>query len=63
MHTLCFDAKKYKVGPVQLLSICSAAKKKKKVLHGQQGQLRGSSSPYGTWSQQGFLDPIKLAYE
>ena len=35
----------------------------KKVLHGQQGLLHGSSSPYGTLSQQGLLDPIKLAYD
>ena len=25
--------------------------------------LRGSSSPYGTLSQRGLLDPIKLAYD
>ena len=37
--------------------------KKKKVSHGQQGPLRGSSSPYGTLNQQGLLDPIKLAYD
>ena len=36
--------------------------KKKKILHGQQGPLRGSSSPYGALSQRGLLDPIKLAY-
>ena len=35
----------------------------KKVSHGQQGPLRGSSSPYGTLSQRGLLDPIKLAYD
>ena len=42
-------------------------KKKKKeeeeVSHGQQGPLRGSSSPYGTLSQRGLLDLIKLAYD
>ena len=38
-------------------------KKKKKVSHGQQGQLRESSSPYGALSQRGLLDPIKLAYD
>ena len=38
-------------------------KKKKKVSHGQQGRLHGSSSPYGTLSQRGLLDPIKLAYD
>jgi len=37
--------------------------KKKKVSHGQQGPLRGSLSPYGTLSQRGLLDPIKLAYD
>ena len=37
--------------------------KKKKVSHGQQGPLQGSSSPYGTFSQRGLLDPIKLTYD
>ena len=36
---------------------------KKNVSHGQQGPLRGSSSPYGALSQRGLLDPIKLAYD
>ena len=38
-------------------------KKKKKVSHGQQGQLRGSSSSYGALSPRGLLDPIKPAYD
>jgi len=38
-------------------------KKKKKVSHGQQGPLHGSSSSYGTLSQRGLLDPIKLAHD
>ena len=38
-------------------------KKKNKVSQGEQGPLRGSSSPYGTLSQRGLLDPIKLAYD
>ena len=38
-------------------------KKKKNVLHGQQGSLHGSSSWYGALRQRGLLDPIKLAYD
>ena len=36
---------------------------KKKLSHGQQGPLHGSSSPYSALSQRGLLDPIKLAYD
>ena len=37
--------------------------KKKKVSHGQQRPLHGSSSSYHALSQRGLLDPIKLAYD
>ena len=45
------------------LAVTLKKKKNKKVSHGQQGPLRERSSPYGTLSQRGLLDPIKLAYD